>query len=61
GVKLMDMVGIEKFDDPELYAAMIEAYINLKKKVDAKKYIDKAILKFPDKVRRFNIYSSKVI
>lgn len=61
GVKLMDMVGIEKFDDPELYAAMIEAYINLKKKVDAKKYLDKAILKFPDKVRRFNIYSSKVI
>lgn len=60
GVRIIDMVGLEKFNDPELYAVMIEGYLKLDKKNEAKKYLDKAIMKFPEKNKRFNIFASKL-
>ncbi|MCA1928211.1 MAG: DUF4388 domain-containing protein [Calditerrivibrio sp.] len=60
GVKIIDMVGLDKYNDPELYAVMIEGYLKLEKRNEAKKYLEKAIMKFPDKAKRFNMFASKL-
>ncbi|MGC8925150.1 MAG: DUF4388 domain-containing protein [Calditerrivibrio sp.] len=60
GVKIMEMVGVEKFPEPELYAAIIEAYIKLGKKTEAKRCLDKALIKFPDKNKRFAHFLNKL-
>ncbi|MCX8085191.1 MAG: DUF4388 domain-containing protein [Calditerrivibrio sp.] len=60
GINIMEMVGIEKFNDPELYAVIIEGYLKLNRKNEAKKYYDRAILKFPDKNKRFKIFEQKL-
>ncbi len=60
GTKIFEMLGIEKFNDPELYAAAIEGYLKLNKKSDAKRYLDKALIKFPDRSKRFTYFSTKL-
>jgi len=54
------MIGVDKYEDPELYAALIESYIKLGKKAEAKRYLEKVLVKFPDKARRFSAFSSKL-
>lgn len=60
GLKIFEMLGIDKFSDSELYAAAIEGYLKLNKKMEAKRYLDKAVLKFPEKSKRFSYFTSKL-
>jgi tetratricopeptide (TPR) repeat protein/putative sterol carrier protein len=60
GLKIISMIGVDKYEDPELYAALIESYIKLGKKAEAKRYLEKVLVKFPDKARRFSALSSRL-
>jgi len=60
GLNIIQMLGLEKFDDSELYAAAIEGYLKLNMKSDAKRYFDRALMKFPDKAKRFSYFLPKL-
>jgi len=52
GLKIISMIGVDKYEDPELYAALIESYIKLGKKAEAKdtskKFLSNFLIKLED-------------
>jgi|GEM_PF-1669009 len=60
GYNILKNLDLEKLDEPELYIAYIEACVKLKEKREALKIINKAMLKYPEYLKRLTAYQSRL-
>lgn len=60
GYNILKKLDLEALDEPELYIAYIEACVKLKEKREAYKIIDKAMVKYPEYLKRLTAYQERL-